>query len=192
MTALSVGQYSSSKSLPERNPSAPLCSGMKMNGFRDASAARQAPSTAIGTSRSMAATSSPRRRNVSSITARVPRMVSPMMSSGALAIPPANPGMPSSAHRRARAGGHRLEPLLGRLAGRHHRLSISCTSGEASRLTQSAHRRDLLQVGERRERRHRLQSPEHARHVAALPEGRGVRQRGGRTRPSCMYSASLY
>lgn len=80
MTALSVGQYSSSKSLPERNPSASLCSGMKMKGLREASADRRAASIVSDTSRPIASTSWVRHLNVSSITPRVPRMVSPRMS----------------------------------------------------------------------------------------------------------------
>ena len=69
-------------------PSAPLCSGMKTNGALALVAVRTPISIASGTIRSIAASSFLGWRNLSSMIARVPRIVSPMVSKGALVKPP--------------------------------------------------------------------------------------------------------
>ena len=106
-------------------------------------------------------------------------MVSPRMSYGAFAVPPVKPGMPAVLTVARAAAAIARNHCPGRLAGREHRPQHVLHLRRGQLQEERRHRRDLAEVGERREAAHRLKSAEHARQVPRLPERRRVRRRGG-------------
>ncbi len=74
----------------------------------------------------------------------------------------------------SRARGERHEPRASSFAGRHHALEHVLHGRRGQPHEEGRHRRDLAEIGQRRDVAQRFEGAEHAREVAGLPERRRV------------------